>query len=170
MLKLINQTSYERLHSKENLIAYVKYSNGAIELHEDYVVFYKNWLPFQSFIYGRMATVINLSDIESVSYKGCGFFPAVFFIKLKGSFFPLRFFPRKWFPWTNFDLNPELREIYGFIFEKWTLSWKNDKYRKVQTLDDIKSMGVCPCCGENISKDSVFCDKCGTKLGEDKDE
>ena len=169
MLKLVSNSKYERLHSEENLIDYVKFSNGAIELHEDYVVFYINWLPFKSFVHGRMSCVISLNDIEGMAYKGCGLLPSFFIIRLKGMTTNV-FLPTNWFPWTNKDLNAELREIYRFMFEKWTLAWKNDKYRKVQTYAELKKQGVCPVCGEMIEKDTIFCDKCGSRVGESIDE
>ena len=164
MLKLLLNKKYERIHSDENLLAYVKYSNGAIELHEDYVVFYANWLPFESFVQGRIATIINIKDIDSITYKGSGLMPAFFFVRMKGvrTFW---FLPAKWFPWTNKKLNPKLREVYQYMFEKTTLAWKNENYRKIQTFDDIKKQGNCPICGGDITSDTAFCTTCGAKIG-----
>lgn len=157
---------HERLHSEENLVNYVKFSTGAIELHEDYVVFYRNIFPFTKGVHGRTSTIINFDDIAVVTYKGTGWLRGGYRIRLKNVMLPVHFLITNWFPWTNYKLNFQLREIYKFIFEKVQISWKNDKCRKIQTFEEIKKLGNCPVCNHEIAEGSVFCDKCGVKLGE----
>ena len=160
----------ESLHSKEGLISYVRYSNGAIELHEDYVVFYRNLFNFKSCVHGRIATVVNIEDISSITYKGTGWFPGMYVIRMKHSPRPLIFPLSNWFVWTNKTLNLELKPIYSYIFNRIQTAWKNDKYRKVQTFEEIRQSGCCPVCGKENAGKTAYCTKCGAKLGEEKAE
>ena len=82
---------HERLYSEKELVGYLRYSGGAIEVHETYVVFYKNFLPLSKFVKGRSSIIINYSDIKSVEYRGCGWFQGWFSFSFKHFLKPLRF-------------------------------------------------------------------------------
>ena len=161
-LKLRN---HERLHSLDGLISYVKHSYGAIELHEDYVVFYKNQVGFRSAVHGRISTIISFSDIVSIRYKGSGWLLGYYAIYLKNIQRPLRFIVSNWFVWTNKSLNLKLRRVYNVIFNKVLLAKKNEKYHVIRSFENIKAIGYCPICGESITEDMAFCSKCGTRMG-----
>ena len=113
---------HERLHEPSNVIRYVKFSTGAIELHKNYVVFYNNLYPFQRAVNGRNSTVISFDDIVSITYKGCGWYPGYYIIKLKHQH-TFRFLLFKWFVWGRKKVNNDLRSIYGYIFGKVQKSW-----------------------------------------------
>lgn len=113
---------HERLHDAGNAIRYVKFSTGAIELHKNYVVFYNNLYPFQRAVNGRNSTVISFDDIVSITYKGCGWYPGYYIIKLKHQH-TFRFLLFKWFVWGRKKVNNDLRSIYGYIFGKVQKSW-----------------------------------------------
>lgn len=157
---------HERLHSTENLVAYVRHSGGAIELHEDYVVFYHNLFLNSKCVHGRYSAVINFDDIRAMYYKGIGWYPGFYIFFLKGMNHAHKFVLTKHFVWRAKKLNLELRPIYEFIFNKVQIAMKQDKYRKIQTFEEIKMQGNCPVCGELIVENSSFCSKCGHKLEE----
>ena len=155
---------HEKLFSSENLIAYVCYSTGAIELHEDYIVFYKNILPFSCNVCGRKSFLINLSDINQIEYKGCGWYNGFFRLSFKHFQKPLKFIFFKWWVWRSKKLYKLIEPIYQFISNKIMIGWKNESYRKIQTTVEIKQLGVCPKCGSNIDESSDFCGFCGEKI------
>ena len=74
---------HEKLYSTENLVGYVRFSGGALEVHENYIVFYKNFLPFSWNVYGRTSIIIELSNIDLLEYRGCGWFPGHFAIRFR---------------------------------------------------------------------------------------
>lgn len=160
-LKLRN---HERLHSLDGLISYVKHSFGAIELHEDYVVFYNNLIGFRSAVHGRISTIISFSDIVSIRYKGSGWLPGYYAIYLKNIQRPRRFMVSNWFVWTNKILNLKLRKVYNVIFNKVLLAKKNEKYHVIRSFENIRDIGYCPICGESITEDMAFCSKCGARM------
>lgn len=155
----------EKLHSEENLIAYVRHSFGAIELHEDYVVFYANLLPFEWAVLGRMSFVVNLDTISLLGYRRPGLFTGLYFLGHKGHSKPSKIYIYRIMFWKNKELRLKLEPIYEFIYNKVQIAWKKEYYRKVQTVEEIKKMGHCPICGEYVEKETVFCSKCGTKIG-----
>ena len=154
----------ETLYSFDNLIGYVRYSGGAIELHENYVVFYKNFLPFSWNVYGRVSIIINLNDIDLVEHRGCGWFPGHFSFSFKHFKRPITFVFFKWWVWRRKKLNKSIEPLYQFIADKVRIGWQMESYRKIQTVNEIKELGKCPKCGAEVDESLSFCGHCGEKI------
>lgn len=159
---------HERLYSEKELVGYLRYSGGAIEVHETYVVFYKNFLPLSKFVKGRSSIIINYSDIKSLEYRGCGWFPGWFTFSFKHFLRPLRFmFYRNHFLFLlkrSKKLNKQMEPLYRYIANKVMTLWDNENYRKIETISEITASGKCPVCGRVVDENKSFCGNCGTKL------
>ena len=155
---------HEKLYSTENLVGYVRFSGGALEVHENYIVCYKNFLPFSWNVYGRTSIIIELSNIDLLEYRGCGWFPGHFAICFRHYQRPIKFFFGKWFVWRRKKFNKEMQPLYEFIASKVMVGWEKDRIRKTQSFDELKKIGLCPVCGAKIEEDTSFCDCCGAKV------
>lgn len=155
---------HEELVSMEDFVGYARYSGGAIELHKKYVVFYKNILPFSWNVYGRTSIIINLSDIDVIEFKGCGWFWGHITISFKHFTKPMKFNFFKWFVPRRIAFNKVMMPFYEYIKDIVMNGWENESVRKVISSNDIKKMGKCPNCDGDISEDMIYCPKCGAKL------
>ena len=154
----------ERLFSDEDLIAYEKHSLGAFELHSDYIVIYKNWLPFRNFIKGRIMHVINLKDIDQFAYKGTGWFGGILCFSYKHFSRPRKFNIFVWWVWRRFKFNNNLTPVFDYISKFVMNAWKSENYRVIETTKEVMEKGICPQCGGSITNDDVFCPQCGNKI------
>ena len=96
-------------------IFYQEFSQGAIEVKEDYIVFYRNWLPFTKFKKGRISTLIFINDIQHIEYKGSGWFAGVLMFTFKHPNKPLGIKFSKWFVGRSKKLNMKMTPIYEYI-------------------------------------------------------
>lgn len=94
---------------------YERFSHGAIEVREDYLVIYRNWLPFSFFTFGRFATTIFINDIQHIEYKGCGWFPGTMMFTFKHFNKPARVLISKWFFWRRMKFNNKITPVYDYI-------------------------------------------------------
>ena len=155
---------HEKLYSEENLIGYVRFSGGALEVHENYIVFYKNFLPFSCNVYGRTSVIVSIYNIDIFEFRGCGWFPGHFTMCFRHYQRPKRVWFGKWFVWRRKRFNKEIKPLLDFIAEKVMIGWKRDSIRKIQSFEEMKKINLCPVCGSQLDKDSQFCDYCGTKV------
>ena len=92
-----NNTAIAKQQLNQNdVLFYVKYSQGAISVTEDYITIYKNLLNFSNFTKGRVSKVIFINDIQSVEYKGCGWFRGILGFTFKHPNKPVRVRFGKW--------------------------------------------------------------------------
>ena len=97
---------------------YTEFSQGAIEVYDDYLVIYRNWLPFTKFKYGRIRKIIFINDIQHMTYKGCGFLPGIFGFTFKHFNRPVRFMFNKWFFWRSIPFNSQMTPIFEYLNKK----------------------------------------------------
>ena len=159
---------HEQLYSDKDLIGYLRYSGGAIEVHENYVVFYKNLLPFSKIVKGRSSTIINYVDIRVLNHRGCGWFEGWFSFSFKHYLKPIMFRFYRWhflfFISKSKKLNKQMEPLYRFIAKRVITLCNNENYRKIETVGEIKAAGKCPICGQVLEEGKLFCGSCGTKL------
>jgi hypothetical protein len=96
-------------------IFYQEFSQGAIEVKEDYIVFYRNWLPFTKFKKGRVSTLIFINDIQHIEYKGSGWLAGVLLFTFKHPNKPLGIKFSKWLVGRSKKLNMKMTPIYEYI-------------------------------------------------------
>ena len=96
-------------------IFYQEFSQGAIEVKEDYIVFYRNWLPFTKFKKGRISTLIFINDIQHIEYKGSGWLAGVLLFTFKHPNKPLGIKFSKWLVGRSKKLNMKMTPIYEYI-------------------------------------------------------
>ncbi len=98
-----------------DVLFYEEFSQGAIEVREDYLVVYKNWLPFTGFRAGRVSMIVFINDIQHIEYKGSGWFPGLFTFTFRHPNRPVRFFFGKWFFWRRMAFNKRMTPVYDYI-------------------------------------------------------
>lgn len=158
---------HEHLHSEENLVAYVRFSSGAIEVHEDYVVCHKNWLPFERCTINRVSAIFTYENIADIVYKKHGWLiPGFFGLRPKYVRGINGFLIFSWKFWAHKRIRNEFQPVYDFIFNKVHTNWNKGHYIKVQTADNLKKLGYCPVCDNTLEEGSSFCPNCGNKIGE----
>lgn len=120
--KNIVSTSQEKVYKEVEVekesnecIFYQEFSQGAIEVKDGYIVYYKNLLPFTECRKGRMASTVFINDIQHIVYKGCGWFGGVLTFTFKHFNKPLVIHFSKWFVWRRKKLNPKMTPIYEYI-------------------------------------------------------
>lgn len=169
----IKLKKHETLYSEEDLVGYVRYSGGAIEVHTDYVVFYKNFLPFSWNVYGRNRVLIKYEEIGGVEFRGCGWFIGHFAFAFKHFLRPKYFFFGKWFVPRRKKINKEIEPLFRYISER-VLSLRRLAEGEAPsaaprpvvrpTPVETPKAPVCPKCGASIDDDMMFCGECGAKL------
>ena len=97
------------------ILFYEKHSLGAIEVRKDYVVFYRNWLPFTFFTFGRISMIIFINDIQHVKYKGCGWFAGGLMFTFKHFNRPARMYFWKWLYFRRRRFNQKLTPVYNYL-------------------------------------------------------
>ena len=105
----------EAIADNSEVLFYEKYSQGAIEVRQDYIVLYKNWLPFSCFTAGRVSMIIFINDIQHIEYKGCGWFVGVLRLYFKHFNKPVRAVFGKWFFWRRISFNNKMQPIYEYL-------------------------------------------------------
>ena len=98
-----------------DILFYEEFSQGAIEVRADYLVIYRNWLPFTKFKAGRVATVIFINDIQHIEYKGCGWFLGWFGFTWRHYNRPTHMPFGKWFVWRRMAFNKRMIPVYEYI-------------------------------------------------------
>ena len=101
-----------------DILFYEEYSQGAIEVHDDYLVVYRNWLPFTAFKAGRVSMIIFINDIQHIEYKGCGFLLGILSFTFRHFNRPVSILFGKWFIWRRIRFNKRMTPIYDFICSK----------------------------------------------------
>lgn len=157
-------TKHDVLFSKEDLIAYEKHSFGAFELHTNYIVIYKNWLPFRNFTKGRIMTVINLNNVAEFCSKGPGWFMGLLGFGYKSFIRREKFRIFVWWVWRRKRFNENMKPIFEYLNSYFLPAWMSEKYRVVESSQDLVKKDICPKCGEHIAKDQAFCSSCGYKI------
>ena len=94
---------------------YQEFSQGAIEVKDGYIVYYKNLIPITKCKKGRVASIVFINDIQHVVYKGCGWFGGVLGFTFKHYNKPLIIRFSKFFVWRSKKLNPKMTPIYEYI-------------------------------------------------------
>ena len=105
----------EAIADNSEVLFYEKYSQGAIEVRQDYIVLYKNWLPFSCFTSGRVSMIIFINDIQHIEYKGCGWFIGVLGLYFKHFNKPVKVGFGKWFFWRRMAFNYKMQPIYEYL-------------------------------------------------------
>ncbi|MBR2892072.1 MAG: hypothetical protein IKC22_06855 [Bacilli bacterium] len=114
-----NNTAIAKQQLNQNdVLFYVKYSQGAISVTEDYITIYKNLLNFSNFTKGRVSKVIFINDIQSVEYKGCGWFRGILGFTFKHPNKPVRVRFGKWFVSRRKRFNKKMTPVYQYILSK----------------------------------------------------
>ena len=111
--KIIKGAEIEKEAS--DCLFYQEFSQGAIEVKEDYIIFYKNWLNFTKFKKGRVATIIFINDIQHITYKGSGWLTGTLKFTFKHANKPIGINFSKWFVWRSKKLNTKVEPIYKYI-------------------------------------------------------
>ncbi len=112
-IKAIGVSDMEKDNSE--VLFYQEYSGGAIEVRHDYIVIYKNWLPFTKFKYGRNSIIIFINDIQHLEYRGCGWFRGWFVFCFKHFNKPITVWFKKWFFWRRMAFNKHMTPVYEYI-------------------------------------------------------
>lgn len=97
---------------------YQEFSEGAIEVKEDYIIYYQNILPMSWCKKGRTSSIVFFNDIQHITYKGSGWFKGVLAFTFKHFNKPLVIYFSKWFFWRSQKLNPKMTPIYEYIKAK----------------------------------------------------
>jgi hypothetical protein len=97
---------------------YQEFSEGAIEVKEDYIIYYQNILPMSWCKKGRTSSIVFFNDIQHITYKGSGWFKGVLSFTFKHFNKPLVIYFSKWFFWRSQKLNPKMTPIYEYIKAK----------------------------------------------------
>ena len=111
--KVVKEVDFEK--ESNECIFYQEFSQGAIEVKDGYIVYYKNLLPFTKCKKGRVASIIFINDIQHVVYKGCGWFGGILGFTFKHFNKPLTIRFGKMFVWNSKKLNPKMTPIYEYI-------------------------------------------------------
>lgn len=99
-------------------IVVANYREGSLELHDNHIVVYSHLLPFVRFTHGRIKTYISISDIASITYKGCGWFWGILDVDFVHFNRPLRIRFSRWLPWCKYKVNPQMEQIVNTIENK----------------------------------------------------
>ena len=98
-----------------DILLYEEYSYGAIEIRQDYLVLYRNWLPFTKFKAGRTSMIIFINDIQHIEYKGCGWFNGFFGLTFRHYNRPVIAVFGKWFFWRRMKFNKRMTPVYEYL-------------------------------------------------------
>lgn len=114
-----NEVSAKQESKNEyDILFYVKYSYGAISVTKDYITIFKNQLPFSNFTKGRVSKIIFINDIQSVEYKGCGWFNGILGFTFKHPNRPIRIRFGKWFVARRKRFNHKMTPVYQYILSR----------------------------------------------------
>ena len=97
---------------------YIEFSMGAIEIDGNKLTIYHNWLPFTFFRFGRFARVMYINDIQSVYYKGPGWFPGIICFYFKHFNFNHGVLITKHFFWRQIAFNKKMEPFYQNLLKK----------------------------------------------------
>ena len=111
--KVVKGVDFEK--ESNECIFYQEFSQGAIEVKDGYIVYYKNLLPFTKCKNGRVASIVFINDIQHVVYKGCGWFGGILGFTFKHFNKPLTIHFGKFFVWRSKKLNKKMTPIYEYI-------------------------------------------------------
>ena len=115
------------LDMSKEVLEYVEYREGAVELQKDRIVIYQNLIPFfRTWKKGRIRTVYMLTDLEAFAYKGYGWFTGIFYLKFKGFIKPINYHFSRWLPWHGFKVNPQFENITRYIEAKLAENYKQN--------------------------------------------
>ena len=111
--RIVSGVDFEK--DSNECLFYQEFSQGAIEVKDGYITYYKNLFPFTKCKKGRTASTIFINDIQHITYKGCGWFHGVFAFTFKHANKPLVIWFSKYFVWRAKKLNPKMTPIYEYI-------------------------------------------------------
>ena len=114
-VKIVNPVVEEDV---SDTLFYQEFSEGAIEVKEDYIIYYQNILPMSWCKKGRTSSIVFFNDIQHITYKGSGWFKGVLAFTFKHFNKPLVIHFSKWFFWRSQKLNPKMTPIYEYIKAK----------------------------------------------------
>ena len=99
-------------------IFYQEFSQGAIAVKKDYIIFFRNWLKFTRFKKGRVSTIIFINDIQHVTYKGSGWPSGILLFTFKHANKPMGIKFSTWWVWRRKKLNTKMAPIYEYLRER----------------------------------------------------
>jgi hypothetical protein len=108
-------TAVETERESAECLFYEEFSQGAIEVKDDFVIFYKNWLPFTKCKRGRVSTIIFINDIQHITYKGSGWLLGQLTFTFKHPNKPMGIKFGKWFPWRSIKFNARMTPVYEYL-------------------------------------------------------